>query len=75
MDIKTTKLELMQMLLQTEKESILKKLQDVFEKEESDWWNELSFEEQQEIEEGLKQADNQEFISNDEVMKIFDKWH
>lgn len=65
----------MQLLLQTEKESILKKFQEVFEKEESDWGNELSLKEQQEIEEGLKQADNNEFVSNEQAMKSFDKWH
>ncbi len=75
MNIESTKIELMQLLLQTEKESILKKIQDIFYKEDADWWNELSFKEQKEIEEGLKQADNKKFIENKQVIKIFDKWH
>ena len=42
MNIETTKLELMHLLLQTQKESILKKLKSVFEEEQVDWWNEMS---------------------------------
>lgn len=75
MNIETTKLELMHLLLQTQKESLLKKLKAVFEEEQSDWWDEISENEQKEIELGLKQADNNELTDNTEVMKRFDKWH
>ena len=69
MDINTTKLELMQMLLQTEKESILKNLLEVFEKEETDWWNELSKKEQKNIESSIKSLDEGKVISNSEVQE------
>ena len=69
MDINTTKLELMQMLLQTEKESILKNLLEVFEKEETDWWNELSKKEQKNIEASIKSLDEGKVISNSEVQE------
>ena len=75
MNIETTKLELMHLLLQTQRESLLTKLKKVFEEEQIDWFQEMSLEEQKEIETGLKQADNQEFISHKEVMNNFDKWH
>ena len=75
MNIETTKLELMHLLLQTQQESLLTKLKKVFEEEQTDWFSEMSSEEQQELETGLKQADNQEFISHKKVMKSFDKWH
>ncbi len=75
MNIETTKLELMQLLLQTQKESLLAKLKKVFEEEESDWWMAISEEEQIEIEKGIQQADKGELVSNDTVMNRFDKWH
>ena len=75
MNIESTKLELMHLLLQTQKESLLAKLKKVFEEEQVDWWSEMSKEEQEEIEEGLRQSDKGELISNKEVKKVFNKWH
>lgn len=75
MNIETTKLELMHLLLQTQKESILKKIKSVFEEEQVDWWNEMSKNEQEEIKTGLAQADKEEYKANETVMKRFDKWH
>jgi hypothetical protein len=75
MNIETTKLELIHLLLQTQKESILKKLKSVFEEEQGDWWNEMSKKEQDEIKTGLAQADKGEYKANETVMKRFAKWH
>ncbi|EIJ38215.1 hypothetical protein JoomaDRAFT_1196 [Galbibacter orientalis DSM 19592] len=75
MDIETTKLELIHLLLQTQKESILMKLKSVFEEEQVDWWSEMSKNEQEEIKTGLAQADKGEYKANETVMKCFDKWH
>ncbi len=75
MNIETTKLELMHLLLQTQKESILKKIKSVFEEEQVDWWNEMSKKEQEEIKTGLAQADKGEYKANETVMNRFDKWH
>ncbi|MCF6297568.1 MAG: hypothetical protein L3J08_06245 [Flavobacteriaceae bacterium] len=75
MNVETTKLELMHLLLQTQKESLLAKLKKVFEEEQVDWWNEMSKEEQQEVEIGLAQADKENYVANQTVMKRFNKWH
>ena len=75
MNIETLKLELMHLLLQTQKESLLAKLKQVFDEEQVDWWNEMSEEEQEEIKIGLEQADKGDHIANETVMKRFDKWH
>lgn len=74
MDIEATKLELMQLILNTKKESILKKIKKIYQEESSDWWAEMSAEEQAEIEEGLRQAEAGELVSHESVMKRFDKW-
>ncbi|MBS9464408.1 hypothetical protein KIM67_18470 [Flagellimonas sp. 389] len=75
MNIETTKLELMHLLLQTQKESLLAKLKKVFDEEQTDWWDEMTKEEQDEIKAGLSQADKGEYSANETVMKRFDKWH
>ena len=75
MNIEATKLELMQLLLQTQKVSLLLKIKALLDEEQEDWWSEMSKSEQEEIETGLAQANKDEVITNEEVMKRFDKWH
>lgn len=75
MNIEATKLELMHLLLQTQKESLLAKLKKVFDEEQADWWSEMTKEEQEEIKTGIKQADKGEYVANETVMKRFDRWH
>ncbi|PHR95720.1 MAG: hypothetical protein COA80_10075 [Leeuwenhoekiella sp.] len=75
MNIEAKKLELMNLLLQTQEERVLAKLKKVFEEEETDWWSEISEEEREEIETGLNQADAGDLIPYAEVKKHFDKWH
>lgn len=75
MNIEATKLELMHLLLQTQEESILKRLKSVFEEEQVDWWDEMSISEQEEVKTGLEQANKCEYVANENVMKRFDKWH
>lgn len=40
-----------------------------------DWFTDLNSEEKEEIEIGLKQAENDELISHETVMNRFTKWH
>ena len=75
MNIETTKLELMRLLLQTQQENVLTKLKKVFDDETVDWWNEMDESEQRNVEIGLEQADEEEFISHKKVMNKFNKWH
>lgn len=74
MYIEATKLELIHLLLQTQKESLLAKLKKVFEDEGIDWWDELDEGERQEIQQGLEQADKGQLIPHKKVMERFDKW-
>lgn len=39
----------------------------------TDWWDELSMDEKREIEIGLAQADNNQFVDHETVMKRFKK--
>lgn len=74
MNIEATKLELMHLLLQTQKETLLAKVKKVFEDEHVDWWDDMDEEERKEVETGLAEADKGEFTSHEKVMKRFDKW-
>jgi len=68
MNLQAKKLELVQLILNTEKPAILKKLEDVF-KKKADWWDEISDDERRSIEQGLAEADRGELIPHEQVMK------
>lgn len=75
MNVEATKIELIQLLLKTQKESLLAKIKQVFEEEsQSDWWDNLSDDEKEEIKKGLQQADRNEVVSHESAMKAFNKW-
>ena len=58
------------MILNTEKPTVLAKVEAVFKKEKgADWWDEISDSERAAIEEGLAEADRGELIPHEEVMK------
>ncbi len=61
--------------LTTIDESLLEKLELVLKTNKKDWFTDLNSEEKLEIEIGLKQAENGEFISHETVMNKFAKWH
>jgi len=58
------------MILNTEKPSVLAKVEAIFKKEKGgDWWDEISDAEKEAIEEGLAEADRGELIPHEEVRK------
>lgn len=68
MDIQATKLDLIQWLIQLRDEKLIAKIQNL-RNEQTDWWDEISEEERQAIEEGLAQADRGELVPHEEVRK------
>jgi predicted transcriptional regulator len=76
MDLSARKYNFIQELT-TVDEILLEKLEKVLRanKKSQDWFLKLSTEEQTEIEVGLKEADNNEFVTHETVMKKFAKWH
>jgi len=70
MNLKEKKLELVQMILNTDKLSVLAKVEAIFKKEkDTDWWENIGEAERNAIEEGLSQADSGELITHDKVIK------
>ena len=41
---------------------------------QEDWWDTISDEEREEIEQGLEEAERGEVIPHEEVMKKYEKW-
>jgi hypothetical protein len=76
MNLATRKYNFIQGLTKVD-ESILFQLEKVLKKikNEQDWYEKLDAEEKNEIEIGIHQANENHFISNDEVMSKFSKWH
>jgi len=70
MNIQARKLELVQLILNTDRPNLLEKVSRILKQEkESDWWDELPISVQQAIEVGSKEADRGETRPHEEVMK------
>ena len=64
MNIQTTKIELVKMILNIENYEFIQKVTDFIKKnEKTDFWNELSQTEQKEIKQGIEELDNGERIA------------
>ncbi|MFY7987988.1 MAG: hypothetical protein ACOVNP_03835 [Flavobacterium sp.] len=69
MDIQLEKIELVKKLLATEDISILNSIKKIFEKEEKDWWDDLTEEQQNILNESIEQYERGEFSSFDDFIK------
>lgn len=70
MNVQTKKLELVQLILNTDRPALLDKVSQLLKQEkEGDWWEEIPETVQESIDIALKQADNGELIPHQEVMK------
>ena len=68
MDLAARKVDLISWISNLRDEKTLKKIETI-RQEESDWWDEISEAEKEEIEKGIAEADRGELIPYDEVMK------
>lgn len=69
MDIQTSKIELAKLILNIENKSVLEKIINVLKTEQSDFWNELSKVEKEEIKMGLEQLDSGKRISIEDFLR------
>ncbi len=74
MNIAVTKVELAKQLLSTNNASLINQIKALFETQGVDLWEEIPDEIKQSVERSIKQAENGEFKSHDEVMKKYKKW-
>lgn len=71
MDIQAEKISLAQLLLKTEDVTIIKKVKAIFKKEQKDWWDELTEEQKEAINEGLKDADEGRVVPFESFMQKY----
>ena len=69
MDIQTTKLELVKMILGIENPKLINRLKKYLEKETVDFWDELSESEKEEIKLGISQLNEGNRIAFDDFLK------
>lgn len=77
MKLETAKLQLLERIISLSDASLIKELTaflDRKEKVDGDFWDELSPEMQQEIDEAIAQAERGEVIPHEEVVKEIDRW-
>lgn len=74
MDIQASKLELIQAILKVDNASIIEKMVNILQKEQGDFWDELSEDQQQEIKRGLAQLDEGKRVSYDSFVKKISWW-
>ncbi|WP_348824266.1 hypothetical protein [Flavobacterium aestuarii] len=71
MDIQFEKSELMKKLEETNDISIIKAIKKIFKSEKKDFWDELTQEQKDEIEEGERQIERGEFVLYEDLMKKY----
>ena len=69
MDLETSKIELVKMILNINSDEFIKKVTEFIANEKADFWNELSKSEQKEIKKGIEQLNKGKRVSLDDVMK------
>ena len=70
MNIQTTKIELVKMILNIDNYEFIQKVTDFIKKtEKTDFWHDLSLSEQKEIKQGIKELDNGERIAYQDFLK------
>ncbi|OFX60795.1 MAG: hypothetical protein A2066_07350 [Bacteroidetes bacterium GWB2_41_8] len=69
MDIQTLKINLARKILDSNKPSVLEKVEEILKSEGSeDWWYELPVEIQEAIQDGLKQAESGNLLTHEQVV-------
>ena len=72
-NLQNNKIELIQWLSTLNDKSLIDKIMVLRKKEKTDWWNEISSEEQKSIEKGIQDADNGKLTSHSNVKQIYEK--
>jgi hypothetical protein len=74
-DLPQQKLELIEKILRIEDPLALKKLNDVLNREMSDFWDTIPEEDKQAVEDGLRDIDEGDVIPFDQVKRHLSTWH
>lgn len=72
MDLHLQKLELIKKLAETEDVSVVKAIQKIFNRKKKDFWEELTPEQREEIEEGEREIERGEYVTFESILKKYD---
>ena len=73
MDLKAEKLDIVELILNTNDEGLIMDIKAFLSDRKADWLDELGDEQQKDVIEGLAEADNGETVPHAEVVKLFGK--
>ena len=74
LNIQNKKLELIQWLSTIEDSAIIEKIMDLRKRENKDWWNSISENEKNSVEQGLIDAESGKLNSHSNAKKLYEKW-
>ncbi|MBU3659810.1 MAG: hypothetical protein FGM14_08080 [Flavobacteriales bacterium] len=74
LDLLNKKLELIQWLSTVEDSTILEEIMDLRKRQNKDWWNSISENEKESIENGLKDAASGKLNPHSSARKLYEKW-
>ena len=74
MNLQAEKLNILQTIINTHDESLILDVKALIGDRKTDWFDELNEDQQEDVLEGLAEADRGETVSHAEVVKIFGKW-
>ncbi len=69
MDIKSSKIELVKIILNIENDKFIQKITEFIKKEKVDFWDELSVSQQEEIEKGINELNKGNRIEFNDLLK------
>lgn len=74
MDVEAIKLNIVQAVVNSTDAGLLAELQQFLKSREMDWFDQLSSSQQQDVSEGIAEADRGEIIPHADIVKRFGKW-
>ena len=74
MNIQAEKLDILQTIMNSNDEGFIMDVKAFLSSRKTDWFDELSTEQQKDVLEGIAQADRGETVPHAEVVKLFGKW-
>lgn len=74
MDLQAEKLSILQAIMNTNDEGLIMDVKAFLTGRKTDWFDELSNEQQADVLEGLAEADRGDTVPHSEVVKLFGKW-
>jgi len=74
MNLEIEKLDLLQSIINSDDAGLISDLKALVDNRKADWFDELSFEQQKDVMDGIAEADRGETVPHSEVVKLFGKW-